>query len=989
MSARQPSAPPEIPGYRYLELLGMGGFADVFLYEQRSMGSRKVAVKVLLQGLRSDTQQAFEDEARAMARLSSHPSIVSVIDAGQTPDGRAYLVMEHCPGAHLGSQVRNRPLNLAKALEVAIQVAGAVETAHAAGIIHRDIKPANILFTEYNRPALTDFGISTSTTSNQGKAVGVSVPWAPPEQLAAGAETDVTGDVYSLAATLYTVLTGHPPFWRAEGPNDSMTMGGRIVNDPVPPLGRDDVPASLQRVLDVAMSKNTRQRYPTALEFARALQQVQLELHLPVTAADVRVELVQVESDDETEFGGTIAAEFAIEATPTGSTTEMADRSGPGFTGGTAQVAQTELEAEGMVPRVSLRGHGSVDARGPVEFTGPVPPVVDDGRTELSELSLHGVMPGEQNHRTRPHVALWAVAALVVLVIVAGGVVFLTRGTSAASAIPTSPGVNSSSTNASSAPAAATKGGTLNILMSTKMEHWDPQRVYAVVNTEAMNRLFIRTLVSWSTPSSDTEVAKVVPDLATDTGKVSADGKTWSFTLKDGVKWQDGQDITADDVKYGISRTFAVDVITGGPNYAIAFLDIPFLADGSSAYKGPYAKTGQDLYDKAVTVSGKTITFKLSQPVMDFNNLVTMTAFAPFRQDKDLGDKSNYALFSSGPYKLDGVWTAAKGGSFVRNASWDPATDTIRKAYPDKIVWEESLTPETLYERLIADQGNDKNAITYDQAPVTALANIGNAPGRNSIVASPYTRYLVPNFKSKVMSNDKARQALALATNRSAYVTAAGGPLVAVATNSLISPNMLAFPNTPLPAGDMGDPATAKELLQASGLTLPVTISVTYRKSDTLDKAFAGLKAGWDAAGFNTQLIALPPETYYSTLEAPESASKYDVYWASWGADYPSASTDIPPLFDSRLNISAGGPGEDFGYFTNDDFNAKIDATNKIADMTSREKAWGELDVALTSTFYACIPLINDEFVFMHGSNVQGVFVNGSYYDPATVSLKS
>ncbi len=186
--------------------------------------------------------------------------------------------------------------------------------------------------------------------------------------------------------------------------------------------------------------------------------------------------------------------------------------------------------------------------------------------------------------------------------------------------------------------------------------------------------------------------------------------------------------------------------------------------------------------------------------------------------------------------------------------------------------------------------------------------------------------------------------------------------------------------------------ASRSQSLGRSGLTLPVTISVTYRKSDTLDKAFSGMKVAWDAAGFNTQLVGIPAKTYYTTLQAPESASKYDVYWAGWGADYPSASTDIPPLFDSRINISAGGPGQDYGYFDNADFNAKIDATNKIADMTAREKAWGDLDKELTTKYYACIPLIDDKFVFVHGSNVQGVFVNGTYtgyYDPATVSLKS
>jgi serine/threonine protein kinase len=410
----------------------MGGFADVFLYEQRSMGSRKVAVKVLLQGLRSDTQRAFEDEARAMARLSNHPSIVSVFDAGQTPDGRAYLVMEHCPGAHLGSQVKNRPLNLAKALEVAIQVAGAVETAHAAGIVHRDIKPANILFTEFNRPALTDFGISASTTSSQGKAVGVSVPWAPPEQLAAGSQTGVTGDVYSLGATLYTALAGHPPFWKAQGPNDNMSMSSRIVNDLLPPIHRDEAPPSLQRVLEVAMSKRPSQRYPTALEFARALQQVQLELHLPVTAADVRAELAQIDVDDETEAGGTIAAGFVtIEATPTKSATDYDSRSGAGFTGGTAHINTTDLERDGLIPQVIRHGRGSARALEPIEFTGPVPPSIDeDGHTVLSThfagaeadlAELEAVAP-------KRRAALWAVLAVVVLVLVIGAIVLIPKG---------------------------------------------------------------------------------------------------------------------------------------------------------------------------------------------------------------------------------------------------------------------------------------------------------------------------------------------------------------------------------------------------------------------------------------------------------------------------------------------------------------------------------------------------------------------------------
>ena len=541
---------------------------------------------------------------------------------------------------------------------------------------------------------------------------------------------------------------------------------------------------------------------------------------------------------------------------------------------------------------------------------------------------------------------------------------------------------------AAAGPASA--GGTLNILSGTPTEHWDPQRVYVGVNIEYGNRMFTRTLTTFGPVAKDGDTAELIPDAATDTGQVSADGKEWKFTIKDGIKWEDGKAVTCEDFKYGISRTFAVDVITGGPNYAIQYLDIPKNKDGSSQYKGPYDGTGQALYDKAVTCDGNTITFKMAKPSGDFNQAITMTAFGAFRKDKDQGDKSNFAIFSDGPYKLDGTWTANKGGTFVRNDQWDPKTDSFRKAYPDKIVWDESLTQETMYERLIANQGDDQAAIAMDNAPVTALANVTSAEGRYDIVPSPYTRYLVPNFKSKVMSNDKAREALALATDRSAYVTAAGGDQIAKATNSLINPALSSFPNTPLLAGDKGDPAKAKEALQASGLTLPVKITVAYRKNDTLDKVFAGLKTGWDAAGFQVNLVGIPADQYYGTLQSPDNSTKYDAMWAGWGADFPSASTVIPQLLDSRSQITSGGSGQDYGYFANDEFNAAIDKASALSGAEA-DKAWGQLDTDAVTKYFAVIPLINDQFVFVHGSNVEGAVVNitfTGYYDIANVSVK-
>ncbi|MPN33186.1 hypothetical protein SDC9_180670 [bioreactor metagenome] len=222
-------------------------------------------------------------------------------------------------------------------------------------------------------------------------------------------------------------------------------------------------------------------------------------------------------------------------------------------------------------------------------------------------------------------------------------------------------------------------------------------------------------------------------------------------------------------------------------------------------------------------------------------------------------------------------------------------------------------------------------------------------------------------------------------------MTAAGGDQIAKATNSLINSGLPAFPNTPLLAGDKGDPAKAKQLLTDAGFTLPVKITVAYRKNDTLDKVFAGLKAGWDAAGFDTQLTGIPAEQYYSSLQSPANATKYDAMWAGWGADFPSASTVIPQLLDSRSQITSGGPGQDYGYFSNADFNAGIDKAYAVTDATEANKAWGALDTEAVTKYFAVIPLINDQFVFVHGSNVQGAVVNTTftgYYDLANISVK-
>lgn len=284
---REASTPPRLPGYEYLRVLGLGGFADVFLYQQE-LPRREVAVKVLLAGSLDDgVRRRFQQEANLMAQLSHHPSIVTIYHAAIASDGRPFLVMEYCSRPGLAERYRQERISVAEALRIGIRLASAVETAHRAGILHRDIKPANVLTTDFGWPALTDFGIAATTGHGAGATVGMSIPWSPPELLGEHPTGDERSDVYSLAATIYSLLAGRTPFEVPGGQNTAQQLVARIERAPLPPTGRDDVPPSLQELLERAMAKHPTRRFASAAAVARALQQVEADLRLPITPLDL------------------------------------------------------------------------------------------------------------------------------------------------------------------------------------------------------------------------------------------------------------------------------------------------------------------------------------------------------------------------------------------------------------------------------------------------------------------------------------------------------------------------------------------------------------------------------------------------------------------------------------------------------------------------------------------------------------------------------
>lgn len=289
VARRKTATPPVLPGYSYVRPLGSGGFADVYLYEQ-DMPRRIVAVKVLVDdAVNPAVRRTFNAEADILARLSAHPSIVTIYQASISADGRPYFVMEYCPD-NMSSQYKKAPLPVAKVLDTGVRVAAALETAHRSGVLHRDIKPSNVLVTTLGTPALADFGIAVAMAQagDTPEVFAMSVPWSAPEVLQGAVSGSLPAEIWGLGATLYTLLAGRAPFEMPSGERISRDhLQARIIKSKYVPTGREDIGDRLEGILERTLTKDPAGRYGSMVELADELRWAQYDLSLPPSAVDL------------------------------------------------------------------------------------------------------------------------------------------------------------------------------------------------------------------------------------------------------------------------------------------------------------------------------------------------------------------------------------------------------------------------------------------------------------------------------------------------------------------------------------------------------------------------------------------------------------------------------------------------------------------------------------------------------------------------------
>jgi serine/threonine-protein kinase PknK len=266
---------PVIPDVEVLEVIGRGGSGAVYRGHQAALG-RDVAVKVVsAPGAPEASVERWRREVSAMGRLSNHPNIVAVYAGGLTEDGSPYLVMPYVPGGSVHDRLQAEgPLPAADVATLGAKLAGALATAHAAGVLHRDVKPENVLLSPYGEPQLSDFGIARLVDSSTTAASGIwaTIPYAPPEVLN-GQPASEAADVYGLGATLHACLTGAAPF--SAGPDETLvSLVARVMTAEPPPLAALGVPAPLAAVVERAMAKDPERRQVSAAALRRDLEGV-------------------------------------------------------------------------------------------------------------------------------------------------------------------------------------------------------------------------------------------------------------------------------------------------------------------------------------------------------------------------------------------------------------------------------------------------------------------------------------------------------------------------------------------------------------------------------------------------------------------------------------------------------------------------------------------------------------------------------------------
>lgn len=534
------------------------------------------------------------------------------------------------------------------------------------------------------------------------------------------------------------------------------------------------------------------------------------------------------------------------------------------------------------------------------------------------------------------------------------------------------------------------QGGTLRVVAAALPANLDPQRINAALDAN-VSRAVTRTLTTFKTEPGAAS-GELAADLATDLGRPKENNRVWTFQLKEGVKWADGSPITCQHLKYGAERNFA----------SFARLSLPYardyLEDPAPRYEGPFIGGNTGL-DSVKCLDTKTIEYHLKFPVGDFNYATALPVFAPVKQGADSDDaKFNLEPLASGPYMVKPGSRTETEMTLVRNPHWSQATDRVRKAYPDQIIFMAESNVPALTNTLIEDTGDARNTIMLMDVAPNFLQQVMTDPrlvARAATGPSGSVRYI--SINTQRITNVKCRQALIFAFNKRKFRQAMGGSLVGDLATTMLSPTLRAYKKFDhygtLANGGEGDTKRALELIAEAqtkdNVTCPKKLTFTHPDVPTTVNRF--VKTVVDAyiqIGVEIEFAPIAPGDYYNTVTTYESQNKFDLLWAGWIPDWSNGSAVIPPTFSSAAVADEPGElgGSNTSFLTDDEIDKAIADAMLESDIERQWKLWGEIDSMLSQKAVA-IPVIYGKAIRLHGSNVSGAFIHSAFGMPDLASL--
>ncbi|MGW8351604.1 ABC transporter substrate-binding protein [Streptomyces wedmorensis] len=522
-------------------------------------------------------------------------------------------------------------------------------------------------------------------------------------------------------------------------------------------------------------------------------------------------------------------------------------------------------------------------------------------------------------------------------------------------------------------------GGTLAMVASADVDSLDPARTYYVWSW-LLQRTMHRTLMAFGT---DPATPTVVPDLATGPGEVSDSGLTWTYRIRDGVRFETGEVIRARDVAHAVERIFAQDVLPGGPTYLLDLLD-------HGDYRGPYG--GQRC--RAVECpDDHTLRFRLKRPFADFDFLMAQPNTAPVAAHHDTREDYEKAPVCSGPYRIGG-YRAGHSLHLVRNPMWDRATDPLRSALPDDMTVTFGVDVDELDRRLMAGEFHidvEGRGIQHSARDVILADPALRARSDNP--ATGFLQYITVQTCVPPFDNVHARRAVFYAADKAALLEARGGDGVggSLAT-SLIPPTLPSHTgHDRYPSGTdlTGDLKAARAELEAAGLPdgFETRIATQPGKFELVARTLADAVA---RVGIRVHVEVLDTASYYrSGLGHPDTvrALGLGLGVSDWGADYPTEYGFLAPLVDGR-QIKPGGGNFNFAELDDPVVRRLVDEAQALDDPEARRRLWQRVEETVMERA-VILPIAHDRTLHYRHPDVTDVYVHPAFglYDIQAMGL--